>query len=195
MNCGEGKEGRQTFYNVWLTAMKKFFPENLFDLSAFEKICPARQIVHLANFDVEKFIERQNIIIHIDENEPYPFDVEFNDAPKYCGVEDDLNIYRITFGAQKNPMLIAVDANNWIVRISISADMSNPAAVESFAGVITIILRNIGMNVEEIQIVNQMIQNDDDLIFHWCEEAGRFMFLNSVTEENTLHIGFFAAIE
>ena len=175
--------------------MKKFFPKNLFDLSLFEKVCPARQIVHLANFDVEKFVERQNIIINIDENEPYPFDVKFSDAPKYCGVEDDLNIYEITFGTQKNSMLIAVDANNWIVRISISADMNNPASVESFAGVITIILRNVGMNVEEIQAVNQMIQNDDNIVFHWCEEAGRFMFLNSVTEGDTLYIGFFAAIE
>ena len=175
--------------------MKKFFPNKLFDLTIFEKVCPARQIVHLANFDIEKFIERQNIIIHIDENEPYPFDVEFSDSPKYCGVEDDLIVYRITFGAQKNPMLVAVDANNWIVRISISADINNPASVESFSGIITIILRNIGMSVKEIQAVNQMIQNDDDLIFHWCEEAGRFVFLNAESEGDTLYIGFFAAIE
>lgn len=177
--------------------MKRFIPKELFNLSMFEKVCPARQIVHLANFDVEKFIERQNIILNIiaEEDEPYPFDVEFTGEPKYCGVEDDLIVYRMTFGEQKNPMLISVDSNNWIVRITTTADLNNPNSIESFSGIITLILRNVGMSVEEIQAVNQMIQNDDDLVFHWCEEAGRFMFLNAFSEGDTLYMGFFAAIE
>lgn len=47
----------------------------------------------------------------------------------------------------------------------------------------------------EIQDVNQMIQNEEDFIFHWCEEAGRFMFLNAGNEEDILYMGFSAAIE
>ena len=161
--------------------MKRFIPKNLFDLSIFEKVCPARQIVHLANFDIEKFIERQNIIIHIDEDDLYPFDVEFIGGPEFCGVEDDLNVYRITFGEQKNSMLFAVDKNNWLVRIAITADVNNSASIESFSGVITIILRNVGMSVEEIQAVNQLIQDDADFVFHWCEETERFVFINDET--------------
>lgn len=175
--------------------MKRFIPKDLFNLSMFEKVCPARQVVHLANFDIAKFIERQNIIIHIDEDDPYPFDVEFSGELEYCGVEDDLGVYRITFGVPKNSMLFAVDNNNWIVRIAITSDVNDPASIESSAGVITVILRNVGMSVEEIQAVNKMIQADDDFIFHWCEEAGRFMFLNAVSEGDTLYMGFFAAIE
>ena len=178
-----------------LVTVKRFIPQNLFDLSIFEKVCPARQVVHLANFDIAKFIERQNIIIHIDEDEPYPFDVEFSGDLEYCGVEDDLGVYRITFGEQKNSMLFAVDNNNWLVRIAITADVNNSASIESFSGVITVILRNVGMSVEEIQAVNKMIQNDDDFIFHWCEEAGRFMFISADNDGDTLYMGFFAAVE
>ena len=169
--------------------------EKIFDLSIFEKVCPAKRIVQLVNLDVATFIERHNIIIHIDENEPYPFDVEFNGEPEFLGNEDNFSLYRIYFGAQKNEMIFAIDENNFISRITISADGNNSASVESFAGIITVILRNVGMSVAEIQAVNQMIQNDAENISQWCEEAGRFMFLNFDTEENNLYAGFFAAIE
>ena len=178
-----------------LVTLKKFIPDNLIDLSIFEKVCPAKKIVQLANLDVENFIERHNIIIHIDENEPYPFDVEFNGEVEYCGVEDNFKVYRIYFGVQKNEMFFAIDENNFISRLVINADLNNQASIESFSGIITIILRNVGMSVPEIQAVNQMIQNDEDYVFHWCEEAGRFIFLNVVPLENILYMGFFAAIE
>lgn len=124
---------------------KQIVPLKIFDLSIFEKVCPAKSVVQLANFDVAKFIERQNIIIHIDEDEPYPFDVEFSGELEYCGKESVFKIYKINFGAQKNEMIFFIDENNFIWSLAINANMNNSKSIESFAGVITVILRNVGI--------------------------------------------------
>ncbi len=176
---------------------KKIIPANLFDLKPYEKVCKAKNPVPVAPFDLELFIKRHNAIIHVadDEGDTYPFDVEFIDKPEYCGKEDDCKLYKIFFGAAKAEMIFAVDKDNCISKIVTSADLNNPDAVNSSGGVLMIILRNAGLNVAEIQAVNAMIQNDEDLIFHWCEETQRYIFVTAFVEENTIHMGFFAAVD
>lgn len=175
---------------------KKIIPKGLFNLKPFEKVCDAKNIVPLAPFDVDIFIKRHNVIIHVadDEGETYPFDVEFTSELEYCGKEDNCKLYKIYFGAQKAEMIFAVDKDNCIKKIMTSADVNNPDAVDSFSGVLVIILRNAGLNVEEIQAVNAMIQNDEDLVFHWCEESQRFILINARIVGNTIYMGFSAAV-
>lgn len=176
---------------------KKILPEKLFDITPFEKVCTAKNPVPVAPFDLELFIKRHNAIIHVadDEGDTYPFDVEFNDKVEYCGREDDCRLYKIFLGEAKAEMIFAVDKDTCISKIVTSADMNNPDAVNSSGGVLVIILRNAGLNVSEIQAVNAMIQNDEDLIFHWCEETQRYIFVTAFVEENTIHMGFFAAVD
>lgn len=174
--------------------MKKIVPKKLFDLKQFEKVCPARNSVPLATFDVDLFIKRHNVIIHVDDEE-YPFDVEINGQLEYCGKEDDLKIYKIPFGSQKNDLIFAVDKDNFISKIIVNADVNNPASLESFAGILVIILRNVGLNVEEIQAVNSMIQQEADYVFHWCSETERFVFINAMATNDICYFGFSAAVE
>ena len=175
--------------------MKKIIPEKLFDLKSFGEVCPAEHFFPLTNFDINLFIKRHNVIIHIDENDPYPFDVEFNGDLEYCGKERNFKLYKINFGKQQNKLIFLVNQKNVISRIVTVVDVTNPAAVESFAGIITVILRNVGLSVSEIQAVNSMVKNDEDKIFHWCAETERFVLINTYSEENICHMGFFAAIE
>ena len=175
---------------------KKIIPKHLFNLKPFEKVCDAKNPVPLADFNIDLFIKRHNLIIHVadDEGETYPFDVEFTGDLQYCGKEDNCKLYKICFGAAKAEMIFVVDKDNCIEKIVTSADVNNPDAVNSFSGVLVIILRNAGFNVEEIIAVNAMIQNDEDLIFHWCEETQRFIFLNASNVGNTIYMGFSAAV-
>ncbi|MBQ9487134.1 MAG: hypothetical protein IJU91_04935 [Selenomonadaceae bacterium] len=176
---------------------KKIIPANLFDLKPFEKVCDAKNPVPVAPFDLDIFIKRHNDIIQItdDEGHKYPFDVEFTDKLEYCGREDNCRLYKIFFGAAKAKIILAVDKDNFISKIVTSADVKNPDAVNSFSGILIIILRNVGLNVPEIQAVNAMIQNDADLIFHWCEETQRFIFVTALTSENNIYMGFSAAVD
>ncbi len=174
--------------------MKKIIPERIFDLTDFEKVCPAKNIVPLTTFDIDLFLKRHKVIIHI-ADEPYPFDVEITGDLEYCGKEDNLRLYKIPFGKQKNDLIFWVDSDNFITKILIKADVNNPAAMESFAGILVIILRNVGLSVEEIQAVNAMVQNEEDTVFHWCEETERFVFINAMTKDDNCYFGFFAAVE
>ena len=176
---------------------KKIISANLFELKHFENVCTAKKLVPVAPFDLELFIKRHNVIIHVadDEGGTYPFDVAFVDKLEYCGKENNCRLYKIHFGAAKNEMLFAVDGDNAISKIVISADVKNPDAVTSFSGILIILLRNVGLNVEEIKAVNAMIQNDEDFVLHWCEETQRYIFVNADVEENTLYAGFFAAVD
>lgn len=174
--------------------MKKIIPKNLFDMKQFEKVCPAKKIVPLATFDIDLFIKRHNVIIHIDDEE-YPFDVEFTDKLEYCGKENNFKLYKISLGAQKNELIFAVDKDNFISKIVVNADVNNPASLESFAGSLVVILRNVGLNIEEIKAVNSMVQQEENNIFHWCSETERFVFLNAIVKNGSCYFGFSAAVE
>ena len=175
--------------------MKKIIPEKLFDLTDFEKVvCPAKNIVPLTTFDIDLFLKRHKVIIHI-ADEPYPFDVEITGDLEYCGKENNLRLYKISFGKQKNDLIFLVNSDNFISKILIKADVNNPDAMESFAGILVVILRNVGLSVEEIQAVNAMVQNEEDTVFHWCEETERFVFINAMTKDDNCYFGFFAAVE
>ena len=176
--------------------MGEFVPENLFNLEAFEKVCDAKKFVPTATFDVDLFLKRHNAIIHVadDEDETYPFDVEIGGELEYCGKDGDFQVLKIPFGAQKNDLIFFVGQDTLISKIVVNGDVNNPASIESFAGILVIILRNVGLNVEEIQSVNALIQNSADYVFHWCEETERFIFVNAGEQDGVCYFGFFAAV-
>ena len=176
--------------------MGEFVPENLFNLEAFEKVCDAKKFVPTATFDVDLFLKRHNAIIHVadDEDETYPFDVEIGGELEFCGTGGDFQIFKIPFGAQKTDLIFFVGQDNLISKIAVNADVNNPASIESFAGILVVILRNVGLNVEEIQAVNALVQSDSEYVFHWCAETERFIFINAVSDDNFCYFGFFAAV-
>lgn len=174
--------------------MKKIIPEKIFNLAAFKKVCPAKNLVPLTTFDIDLFLKRHDVIIHIAE-EPYPYDVEITGKLEYCGKEDNFRLYKIPFSAQKNELIFAVNNDNIISKIIVKGDSNNPESLKAFAGILVVILRNVGLNVEEIQAVNEMVQNDADYVFHWCEETERFVFINPLFEDEDCYFGFFAAVE
>ena len=178
-----------------MSEVKKFFPEGLIDLKPFKKICPARKIVPLTTFNLDMFIKRHNAIIHVDENNPYPANVEFVGAPEFCGEEDNCKLYKIFVGNAKVTMIVAVDSDDLISKIAVYPNVNDKDAAEIFGGILVLILRNADLDAPEIQAVNKMIQNDEDLIFHWCPATKRFIFLNFIERDNIIYAGFFAAVE
>ena len=176
--------------------MGEFVPENLFNLAAFEKVCDAKKFVPTATFDVELFLNRHDAIIHVadDNGETYPFDVELSGELEFCGTDGDFQVFKIHFSAQKNDLIFFVGQDNLISKIAANADVDNPASIESFAGILVIILRNVGLNVEEIQVVNALIQNSADYVFNLCAETERFIFVNAEEKDSVCYFGFFAAV-
>lgn len=177
--------------------MEKNILNKLFDLKSFEKVCSAKNPVPLTTFDIDLFIKRHKVIIHVadDDGDTYPYDVEINGELEYCGREDNMRFYKIPFSAQKNDLIFAVNNDNIISKIIVKGDMKNPKSLEAFVGILVVILRNVGLNVEEIQAVNALIQSEADYVFHWCEETERFVFINAIFREEDCYFGFFAAVE
>lgn len=174
--------------------MKKIIPEKLFDLTKYEKVCPIKNFVPLMTFDIELFIKRHDVILNFEEEE-FPFDVKFTGELEYCGKEDNLRLYKIPFGKNKNDLIFLVDSDNLISKIALKVNVSTSESALSLAGMTILILRNSELNLEEFQEMIKLIKDDENIIFHWSSKTERFIFLDRFVDENNFCIGFFAAVE